>query len=200
MPKLNRAYKKGGPHRDARLFVIVAEGEREDKYFKHFNAINQRVQIQLIEREAGASAPKHFTSRLEKAEQAGDYSASVGDQIWFVCDIDRWRDQLHELIAECEQRDNWHIAISNPCFEVWLHCHAGPLEAGSFSCRDLKGMLPQTALGGFDTKSYCPEIEKAIGFAQQADSMPDSYLPEPMQTKVYKLAKEMCQLLGSNWH
>ncbi len=32
MPKSNqrRPYKRGAPHRDARLFIIVAEGERED--------------------------------------------------------------------------------------------------------------------------------------------------------------------------
>ena len=37
MPKKNRSYKKGLPHRDARLFVIVAEGEREDAYFRWFH-------------------------------------------------------------------------------------------------------------------------------------------------------------------
>lgn len=29
----NRNYKKGAPHRDSRLFIIIAEGEREDAYF-----------------------------------------------------------------------------------------------------------------------------------------------------------------------
>jgi len=36
MRRKNRSYKKGGRHRDARLFVIVAEGERKDAYFRYF--------------------------------------------------------------------------------------------------------------------------------------------------------------------
>ncbi len=39
MRRKNRSYKKGGRHRDARLFVIVAEGEREDAYFRYFKKI-----------------------------------------------------------------------------------------------------------------------------------------------------------------
>lgn len=39
----NRAYKRGEAHRDALLFVIVAEGEREDRYFGWFDQKSQRI-------------------------------------------------------------------------------------------------------------------------------------------------------------
>lgn len=67
MPKrnTNRAYKRGEPHRDMRLFVIVAEGEREDEYFSWFDQRNSRIRVQIVPREGHASAPNHFIKRLE---------------------------------------------------------------------------------------------------------------------------------------
>lgn len=197
MPRLNREYKKGKPHRDSRLFVIVAEGEREDKYFAHFNLSNSRIRVLTIQREQNASAPKHFAGRLKKAEETGEYAPEEIDAIWFVCDTDRWGSQLNELNTDCDQHINWNLAISNPCFEVWLHCHSGPISTDKAGCGALKALLPQTRLGSFDAKTYCRHIETAIDQATQADTQPDSAFPEPMQTNVYR--RKMVQVLGNNW-
>lgn len=41
------------------------------------------------------------------------------DDLWFVIDKDRWTDaQIRELANYCQGYANWHIVISNPCFEV----------------------------------------------------------------------------------
>lgn len=88
-PRLNRAYKKGEAHRDARLFVIVAEGEREDAYFKCFNARNQRVFIKIVPREQNRSAPKFFLERVEKTIVSGGWTPKEDDLLWFVLDVDR---------------------------------------------------------------------------------------------------------------
>lgn len=195
MPKLNREYKKGGAHRDARLFVIVAEGDREDEYFTHFNSLSQRIRILPIPREEGASAPKHFISRLQTAIKNGDYDPDDSDQIWFVCDTDRWKGQLGELITDCKRHPNWQAAISNPCFEVWLHYHSGPVNAEKVSCSHLKTTLAQSSLGSFSPKEYCAAIEDAICHAEKADLTPNNEMPIMMQTKLYRLAKEMRQFI-----
>jgi hypothetical protein len=200
MPKLNREYKKGKPHRDARLFVIVAEGEREDDYFDYFNERNSRIRVLTIRREQNTSAPKHFVSRLKKAEDSGDYTPEQTDIIWFVCDTDRWGSQLNDLKADCDERPNWNLAISNPCFEVWLHFHAGSVGLIKASCNELKTSLPKTRLGSFNASLYGQQIETAIFHAEKADTAPTSGFPETMQTKVYLLAKEMCALLGKTWN
>lgn len=199
MPRLNREYKKGKPYRDSRLFVIIAEGDREDKYFAQFNLLNSRIRVLTIPREQNASAPKHFVGRLKKAEEIGEYTSEETDEIWFVCDTDRWRTQLNELKTDCEQRTNWNLAISNPCFEVWLHYHSGLVSTRALNCSDLKAQLPQTTLGGFDSKTYCQHIESAINYAAQADTQPNGDFPEPMQTNVYRLARKMIEVLGNNW-
>ncbi|SHN36604.1 hypothetical protein SAMN05216311_110120 [Chitinophaga sp. CF418] len=55
MPRKNREYKKGAPHRDYRKFIIVAEGMREDDYFSYFNQLTPRVEVKIVAREGGKS-------------------------------------------------------------------------------------------------------------------------------------------------
>ena len=120
----NRNYKKGAPHRDSRLFIIVAEGEREDAYFSYFHNKNQKIRISLAPREQNASAPNHFLNRLEKFKQEEKWIPKGDDVIWFVLDVDLWkREPIDELINFCKNDATLNIAISNPCFEVWLLYH-----------------------------------------------------------------------------
>ena len=199
MPKLNRNYKKGEPHRDSRLFVVVTEGEREDKYFSRFNQVNSRIRVLTVSRLQNASAPKHFIDRLDKAQQTGIYSPEPDDSVWFVCDVDRWDGQIHDLQTDCEPNPAWNLAVSNPCFEVWLYFHSDSISITAIDCQTLKTELPKTRLGQFNVETYCKHINRAVLRAEEADTIPANYFPAPMTTKVYWLAKEICKLIGHTW-
>lgn len=202
MPKQNknRAYKRGEPHKDAQLFIIVAEGEREDAYFNWFNERNQRIRVHIVPREGKASAPKHFLSRLEKYLAEADAQPSDNDSIWFVLDVDRWlRADIETLITATEVHNNWHVAISNPCFEVWLHCHIAPPPADLFDCSALKTALNPLFRGGYRPENACPLLETAAQHARAIDSHPEQMYPDVLQTKLYPLAEEMLRMLGKAW-
>lgn len=197
MPKQhkNRAYKRGEPHRDARLFIIVAEGEREDAYFSWFDRKSQRIKVQMVPRENQASAPKHFLKRLE--QYLDENNIQDGDSIWFVLDVDRWeRPSIDVLIDHCNSHPERHVAISNPCFEVWLNQHTGPIDNRTLDCDALKTMLGQRIRGGFHPDRICPMISDAVKWAEQADALPGQDYPDFMCTKVYRLAKGMSDVLG----
>lgn len=193
----NRSYKKGAPHRDSRLFIIVAEGEREDAYFQYFHLKNQRIRISIVPREQNASAPKHFLNRLEKFEKEGLWSPKDNDALWFVLDVDAWkREHIDELIAACEKDKNWNIAISNPSFEVWLLFHLiDNLEELSVH---LKHELHLKAKN-YSPELFCPKINKAIINAKENDTTPSHIFPNSKQTKVYLLAEQLIEKLGINW-
>lgn len=193
----NRSYKKGAPHRDSRLFIIVAEGEREDAYFQYFHLKNQRIRISIVPREGNASAPKHFLTRLEKFEKEGLWSPKDNDSLWFVLDVDAWkREHIDELMAACEQDKNWNIAISNPSFEVWLLFHLmDNLEELS---PNLKHELHLKAKN-YKPELFCPKIDKAIQNAKENDTTPSYIFPNLNQTKVYLLAEQLMEKLGVNW-
>lgn len=198
----NRNYKKGAPHRDSRLFIIVAEGEREDEYFSYFNGKNQRIQIKIVPREEHASAPNHFLSRLLKFQQNGLWNPKDNDVLWFVLDVDLWkREHIQELITACENDKTWHIAISNPCFEVWLLYHI--LETledieGNFK-NELHLKSQNIGFKGYNPHLFCPLIESALQNAKNNDTSATHDFPTPRQTKVYLLAEQLLEKLGKNW-
>jgi len=203
MPKRNsnRAYKRGEAHRDARLFIIVTEGEREDRYFQWFDRKSQRIRVQLVPRQGQASAPKHFLTRLGQYLGESGTDVQMKDSVWFVLDVDAWsRESIDELVAACNQTLNWHIAISNPCFEVWLNMHKGPVPDHGEDCDALKTMLgSRLHPGGFHPNVICPLIEDAIKYSKEADTHPNQSYPDRMQTKVHLLASAVLAVLGQNW-
>ena len=54
----------------------------------------------------------------------GQYELESDDELWLVIDRDRWTDAMLSHVAkECAQDDYLHVALSNPCFELWLLLH-----------------------------------------------------------------------------
>src|ERR1700748_2604146 len=129
-----RGYKRETPIelvRDYKLFAIACEGgKREPEYFKVFRFLSKKIAVDVIEEivnedealsiNPNKSAPKWVLNRaLRYIEKEG---LSDEDELWFVMDVDRWKvDQLREIANYCDQYSNWHIVLSNPCFEVWLY-------------------------------------------------------------------------------
>ena len=205
MPKrnTNRAYKRGEPHRDMRLFVIVAEGEREDEYFSWFDQRNSRIRVQIVPREGHASAPNHFIKRLETFVDASQIGINAMDSVWFILDVDRWsREAINDLIAYAESATfSCNVAISNPCFEVWLVYHYQTFpEDATLNCGELKTLLGTLVRGGFRPELTCPEISTAIHNAALQDRASRMHqFPDNMRTKVYLLAEALIEVLGNNW-
>ena len=201
MPRKHRPYKKNAPFRDAKLFLIVAEGEREDAYFRFFNRQNQRISVAIVPREQNQSAPKHFLERIEKYEKETGWSQSTDDILWFVLDVDRWqRKTITELNTICEANQNWFMGISNPCFEVWLLFHLiDTLEDNEDSGTDLKQKLHVLSGGGFEINRFAKLVNTAIENSEAADTNPRGYYPNRMQTKLHELAKQISEVLGNNW-
>ena len=195
----NRNYKKGKPHRDFRKFIVVAEGEREDEYFGFFKGINQRISVEIVEREEGASAVKHLLDRLTTYNYKNGIEPE--DFVWFVLDVDRWpREHIDELNQNCEQEENWFLSVSNQCFEVWLFYHlVTEIPAEHNTAKKLKRALNDRIPGGYNRDRFAVLIREAADNASAADPHPDHYFPEKRVSKVYTLAYRLLDFLGNNW-
>ena len=123
MPTRNRRlYEKQPPFRDATLFVVICEGEkREPAYFEFFDGLTSRIKVRAVGSVEGKSAPSHLLDNAIDASRK--YDLSSDDELWFVIDIDRWINHIHDIQDQCATKPNWFIALSNPCFEVWLYYH-----------------------------------------------------------------------------
>ena len=52
------------------------------------------------------------------------YALEADDELWLVIDKDRWTEAMLSRVAtECAQDEYMHMALSNPCIELWLLLH-----------------------------------------------------------------------------
>lgn len=190
--------------RDYSLFAIACEGSvTEPGYFRPFDGI-KRIKVDIIESEAddcqqdnGSSSPSKVLERVKAYINENQLSPEHGDSLWCVIDVDRWpMEQIEELHAFCEQKENWHLVISNPCIEIWLLYHTKESLKGLRikTSKDAKRVLDKIAK--YYYFKYLPLMPDAIRNAKAADSEPESYMPKPLETKVYQLAQALYERIG----
>jgi hypothetical protein len=196
MPKpIKFTYEKKTPFRDAFYLIIVCEGKnREPHYFRFFDGMSSRVKIVPVESGAGSAPKLLIETAIAKEAELDDKGDQ--DQLWFVIDTDRWREQLHEIRQACDQHVHWWVAQSNPCFEVWLYFHAKavlPEDALIFQCNHWKPYLPTVIQGGFNNDFHPIAIETAI-LSAKASYKGTGYFPDSGSTHCGNWAKYCCPL------
>ncbi|MGN6177914.1 MAG: RloB family protein [Mucilaginibacter sp.] len=208
-----RGYDREVPEelvRDYKLFAIACEGgKREPQYFNVFRYLSPRLTVDVIEdivtdEEMGVhyenkSAPKWVLDRAVRyIEKEG---LAPEDELWFVLDKDRWTNQqLREIHEYCQQQPNWHVAISNPCFEAWLYFHKKSNIDMSISrtCNDFKKEISTFDKGGYHPLRFIPHIKDAIITSEHADDNIGYFMPGFKKTKMYELAKSVMSFVGEN--
>lgn len=118
-----------------------------------------------------------------------------GDELWIVIDVDKWgENKLDELCKQCE-REGFHIAASNPCFELWLVLHQ-PNPRVPPSAQECTIELTRMLGRKYDKADYkvsvlIAHVNTAVQHARRLDN--DSGDPWPHQpgTHVYKLVEKL---------
>lgn len=184
--------------RDYSLFAIACEGtDREPNYFRLFDGTD-RIKVDIIEDGEG-SAPSKVLARVADYISENQLDADYGDSLWCVIDKDKWpQDQIEELHAFCNQKGNRHLVISNPSIEIWLLYHklADLTGLNITTAQDAKRALDSIEKGGYYYIKYLPLLLQAIENASRADTKPNGYMPELLQTKVYQLGNALYERMG----
>ncbi|MBN1912122.1 MAG: RloB domain-containing protein [Pirellulales bacterium] len=178
--------------------LIVTEGKvTEPEYIEGFRKAfrNTRVRVEIAK---GRGVPRTLVETAkELKKEAKDRARQEKDEfleydsVWCVFDIDD-----HPAVGEVKEmaRDNGiDLAISNPCFELWLLLHFtdNPGMQDRTTMRDrLKKFVP-----GYrkhvDYATYSAGYEKAVKRAAQMDDVAEE-AGEPHRnptTGVYKLTE-----------
>ena len=206
MPRKRSEFTRPKPFRDASLFVIACEGARtEIDYFQGVRDFihSPRLKIEILERPASAagdSSARHVLQYL--LERKNGIGAKVGDQFWMVIDRDPQSlkpAMLTEVFTQANQA-GCNIALSNPCFELWLLLHfENPDDWAEERRQELlenqKGLLKSLfadRLGGNTTIfSICwPETHTAMIRAGQLHK-PNDRWPQSLGTDVHRLMHEL---------
>lgn len=185
--------------RDDRLFIIATEDTYAPKqYFAAFNLA--RVTIEVVETNNAQSAAAHVVARLksvvEDSRQRGDVRDD--DQFWVVLDTDHWTAPNHVAAfskAIKEARDaGFHIAVSNPCFELWLLLHVADVSLPVGDADSVEAQL-RAALGGYNKKNVpaarlVPHVDVAVARAKLLDVGAGGW-PQTVGTQVHLLVAEL---------
>lgn len=201
--------------RDARLVVVASEGKDTERiYFKALakEYANPRVHVHVLERsedEKNNSSPEHVLKQLN--DYKTQYALEADDELWLVVDKDSWTDgMLSRVAAVCAKDAAMNMALSNPCFELWLLLHLE--DATSLTSEEYKMWLEnrrksknadpylkvrlRQKLGSYHESSYdapalVVNVETAIERARRLDKGPDDRWPQTLGTRVYLLAESV---------
>ncbi|MBO6255999.1 MAG: RloB domain-containing protein [Bacteroidaceae bacterium] len=202
-------------YRDARLIVIASEGKDTERiYFKALakEYTNPRVHVHILERsedEQNNSSPEHVLKQLN--DYKGHYELESDDELWLVVDRDRWTEAMLSRVAtECAQDNFMHVALSNPCIELWLLLHlvdttlltSEEEQLWMENRRKSKNADPylkvrlRQEMGSYHESSYdarmlIEHVDVAIARAEALDKNPTDRWPQTLGTRVYLLAESV---------
>ena len=175
--------------RDTRLIVIATEGSDTEKVY--FDASKfSNVQVRVIPSVGGKSAPQHI---LENAvNYAEEYQIGGGDEIWIVVDFDRWPQGNLAQVAKTARAKGFKLAVSNPCFELWLALHLEAPLPQAVTPASLEGHL-RSKLGSFSKTKYdgdrlVQSVDSAIEIAGALNYQDGDRWPQLVGTHCFKLA------------
>lgn len=192
--------------RDARLYVIVVEGANTE--WNYFNTLREqdfipklRVHIEVAKPNEHKSAPNHLIACAETTIHSIT-NRLTDDECWLVFDVEslerndgRERQVRDALDVAGDQK--WLVALSNPCFEVWLILHiSNDLTNVTGAGQTAKDKL-RTLVGSNNEPNMlekCMNLEAirtAITRARELDTDPNSPIPELPGTHVYRLVERL---------
>lgn len=212
MPRKNRIYKKaGGQFRDATYKLIIGEGKAEEQYFNGLlpfieEESHKRIKLKVFPYQDSDSALKHLvTKAIAFRSDFSDFTKGR-DEVWIVADKDLSTDyQLAQALKQT-QAEEMNLAISTPCFEIWLLLHLSDLTTTTYdlnpvfndkpnrkaaqNCeKELKKILDGYNKTNIPMTKLTPYIQVAIERAKVMDDGGD--LPSNIGTKVYKIVEQL---------
>lgn len=125
--KPNKSYKRKIEFRTTSLVVIAVEGQKtEPRYFGMLQEeFGSRIKLEVVLDEKHKSSPQHVLERLLQFKNKQDLKDD--DACWMVIDVDGNANKLPKIIKDAKS-NGCKVALSNPCFEIWLSLHRGDVE------------------------------------------------------------------------
>jgi hypothetical protein len=192
---LDREYKD----RDARLFVIATEGrETEKQYFSMFDSSRLKVEV-LPTGDNNKSAPEYVIERLNEFKQK--YNLNTDDRLWIVFDVDRWGEEKISQICRQAKQKEYGLAVSNPCFEVWLWLHIDDLDPKDRTCKNFEDKL-RAKIGSYNKSNlnldlFKSHIKEAIARAKSLHRDPKQNWTPTIGSHVYRVVEMLFEIIKS---
>ena len=123
------------------VYLICEGSETEIRYFKRFRSRGCNIDIIPI-----SSQYKSADRLVQKAKATmgnNPYYPDDGDSIWCVFDRDDNSNEVLLRAKQSAQKEGYHLAYSNPSFELWFLLHFIYQQVEVEDCQALIRMLKQ---------------------------------------------------------
>jgi RloB-like protein len=155
--------------RPRKTIVVFCEGEKTEP--QYLQALKQQPSVRdvaaidlRVEIGHGGDVPRTLVSLAVSARDRAAEEKDEVDEFWCVFDVEQPKN--HPGLAEARRRaeaNGIRLAISNPCFELWLilhfQSHGGWLD--NDGARRLRRRLDGSADKSLDSAKYMPLIGDA---------------------------------------
>ena len=187
--------------RDATLIIIATEGEKTEKQYFDGLFKSTKVQVIVLPTVDHRSAPKYVYGRLYDFKK--EYDLDKNDELWLMIDIDRWKTDEISIIANNSLKKGFNLAVSNPCFELWLYLHHSELsKLEKYECdyfaSQLKILLGSYNKSNININMFRGKEKTAIGRAKKLHKNPDEKWPSSTGTHVYKVVEKILELINTD--
>lgn len=200
-----------------KIYILAFEGEvTEPTYFEglrnseYFNDSGLIEIISINRPPRRGTDPVSVKNLLKEAKE--QFRFNKNDEYWIVVDRDDWetihKHSFDDLVKECEAEENFYLALSNPCFELWILLHF--VDAVALDEEIKKQLLenarinPRKKFVGQLIEEYSglvysktppvdlmlPNTHTAIVRAKSLDDLLEKY-PKNIGTHVYKLVEKL---------
>lgn len=154
----NSARRHRTPSRTSASRVLaVCCGQTEQAYLDGLKRLSKPVTLKPVVKVGSPAQLVRHAVKLRENDRGGF------DEHWCVVDVDEF--DIDEAIAEAAS-SGISLAVSNPCFEVWLILHFADCTAGLASPKaasdKLRKHLPGYAKGALDFARLAELVDKAV--------------------------------------
>lgn len=198
-PRSNRNTRQRKPKKEKPICVIATEGKETEKiYFDKIRELyRDKYTIHILPTDQrGNSAPKHTVKRIEDFKRKKVSTNLKNDEYWAVIDFDNWgEEQLLEAYQEC-QDNKFDLAVSNPCFELWLNFHQTNPKSPKTCAKcgkQVKKLLGVYEKNDYDAGELLKEVKAAINKAKLLHKDKAEPFPKETGTHVYKLVEKLVE-------
>ena len=190
------SYARKSQKRIPRRIYIFTEGSKtEPKYFREFIQYYKisQAHVKVIGRDTTASSPKSVIEAMDYYKKSNPVKTK-NDIYCMVIDTDRWGKNLKEAVDDAHQR-RYLVALSNPCFEIWLLMHfqdANTILNNAnllMTKTEINTQIHSYPITGNNEIDYFPRTDSAVETAEKLDPKPQQRLLEQIGSRVYSLMK-----------
>ncbi|HFA49072.1 MAG TPA: RloB domain-containing protein [Bacteroidetes bacterium] len=193
------------------FFIIASEGSKTERtYFQGLKKIAKpKIEIEILERNSTASSPEHVIQQLDVYVK--EYVLVEGDELWILIDRDSqsWSIKQINEIAKCCFQKKYFLALSNPCFEIWLLLHVKDISEYSGEEKnkifenkkinksrtaiekELLDILGSYNKSNLDVEAFILHVDIAIKRAKKLDISPGARWINDLGTRVHLLVEKL---------